>query len=412
MFFHKRLIENKVIRIFNNFKAVFLTGPRQVGKSTLLEKTFPDLKNFTFDPVQDLFKAKEDPDLFLENFKPPLILDEIQFVPELFPALKRKIDKSDKKGQYLLTGSSNLSMLKNLSESLAGRIASLNLYPLTIYEIENISLQENWLQVYLDNPNNLCTKFSSVLTQKQTLFESIWRGGFPGLLNLENDLIQTFFSSYIQTYLERDIRLIEEIKELSNFARFLSLIAAFTGQEINEAHLGREINMSPKTAHRWKELLKHNFLWFELPPYHGNAIKRIAKKSKGYFFDTGLACYLQRISSPEALAASPLLGALFETWVFSHILVLSELLTISPKFYHWRTSSGCEVDVVLEYNGFLYPVEIKAKTNLSKRDTSGIKAFFQTYKNVQEGLILYAGNECFKVSSNIIAMPWNALINF
>lgn len=408
--YKKRLLENKIKELASYFKIVLVVGARQVGKSTMLAHLFPQAKHITFDPVQDLYGAKADPDLFLLNFQTPLILDEIQYVPNLLSALKRKVDQSDAKGQYLLTGSQNISILKTVSESLAGRVAIIHLGSLTPYELADIP-DKHWIESYLDHPDTFFQNIRGVI-QKDGLYASLWRGGYPGLLGIPDHLISTFYSSYVQTYVERDIRLIENIQDLALFDRFLGVSAALTAQEINASHLGREIGITHVTAGRWLDLIKHSYLWIETLPYSGNTIKRISAKRKGYIADTGLACYLQRISSPEALARSPLLGPLFESACVEYIIAICENLKTIPKFYHWRTSSGAEVDLIIELNGKFYPIEMKLASNVSRNDGRGIKAFRDTYPNlpIQKGIILYGGSECYMLDNDTIALPWNSHI--
>lgn len=409
--YNKRHLENKLSEMARHFKVVLLVGARQVGKSTILKHLFPGIKMIVFDPTQDLLGARSDPDLFLNNFPTPMILDEVQYAPELLPALKRKVDLSPDKGQYYLTGSQNLSVLKNIGESLAGRVGILHLEGMTPYEIAGQTNEIHWIETYLQDPNILISRFQGVLPNK--LFEWIWRGSLPGLLELPNEIVPSYFSSYVQTYIERDVRLLENIQDLNELDRFLGLIAALTAQEINYAHIGREIGIAPSTAQRWLALLRHTYQWREISPYSGNTIKRFSKKSKGYYTDTGLICYLQRLSSPETLARHPLLGALFETFVVNIIFGLCNSLNLSPQFYHWRTNGGAEIDLLLERDGYLYPIEIKCKTVLNKRDASGLHAFYQSYANqkIMPGLIIYAGQTCYWVDNKTIAFPWNGLTN-
>lgn len=411
MEFKRRHIEQKILEASKFFKVVLIVGARQVGKSTLLSHLFPHAKKIVFDPVQDLFGARKDPDLFLSSFPSPLILDEVQFVPELLAALKRRVDESDTTGQYFLTGSQNFSMLRTIAESMAGRVAVISL--------ENFSLQEalgqgdtpTWLQSYLDNPSTFFVG-GSTKNPRHTLTEILWRGMFPGALPMPNAQIPLFFQSYIQTYVQKDVRLMENIQHLAEFDRFLGLIAALTAQEINLSQLGREIGISPQTARRWLDILAYTFQWAEIFPYYGNTIKRLAGKKKGIVKDSGLACYLQRIPSPEALAVSPSLGRIFETWVINHLQQQISTLGIPPHVYHWRTDGGAEVDLILEWNGKLYPIEIKCKSNVTKADLSGLTAFRKTYDQtiVMPGLIIYAGSECYKVDEHTLALPWNFVI--
>jgi len=408
--YRHRLAESKLRRLAEHFKVVLVTGARQVGKTTLLQHVLPNLRIVVFDPVQDLYGARRDPDLFLDSFPAPVILDEVQFAPEVLPALKRRVDRSEAAGQYFLSGSQNLSVLRSVAESLAGRVGILQLDGLTPNEILGQGDQPGWLGAYLDDPNSLLDLFGGTLDGLGGLTRFLWRGCLPGLLDVPDDVVPDYFRSYVQTYVERDVRRMEDIRELAGFGRFLGLAAALTAQEINSSQLGREVGVTPGTARRWLDLLASTFQWLELFPFHGNAIKRLSGKRKGFVRDTGMACSLQRVSSPEALAVSPALGALFETWAVNAIHAQFATLTVPPQVYHWRTAGGAEVDILLERDGMLYPIEAKCKTNLNGGDTRSLRAFRETYPlaRIMPGLILYAGSECYWVDKETLALPWNA----
>lgn len=407
--YRSRHAESKLQELARFFKTVLVTGARQVGKSTLLSHCFPDHRVVVFDPLQDLYGARRDPDLFLDSFPAPLILDEIQFAPELLPALKRRVDRDERAGGYLLTGSQNLAVLSAVAESMAGRVGVLHLGGLTGAELADQGSCQGWLASWLDEPGRLTLDPSPRRLTDGPLARSLWRGVQPGLLDAPDSLVPDFHNSYLQTYVDRDIRTMEDIRQLSTFGRFLGLCGALTAQEINDSQLGRELGVSPSTARRWLELLVNTYQWRELAPYHGNTIKRLSGKRKGYLRDTGLAAYLQRLSSAQALAVSPLMGALFETWVVNDLFGQLVQLSVPPLVYHWRTAGGAEVDLVLERDGRLFPIEIKCKTRLTGHDTRGLRAFRETYphQQVAPGLIVYAGEACYRVDAHTVAMPWN-----
>ncbi len=409
MNYRDRHAERTLLRLKSFFKVVLVTGARQVGKSTLLAHLFPEMKTIVFDPVQDIYGARRDPDLFLNNFPPPLILDEIQFVPELLPALKRRVDQLDTPGQYLLTGSQNIGMLRSISESLAGRVGILPLEGMTAYELAGMGKQDSWLPAYLDTPDALPGLLDEKISLLPNLTRALWRGTLPGLLDAPDEIVPDYFRSYIQTYVERDVRLMKDIRELTTFSQFLGLTGALTAQEINVSQFGRDVGVTPATARKWLDLLANSYQWLELFPYQGNTVKRLSGKRKGFVRDTGIACHLQRISSPDALAVSTVLGSMFETWVVNEILRQAITLSMPPQAYHWRTGGGAEVDLVLDRDGKLYPIEVKCKTNLTKHDTRGLRAFRETYKKsrIMVGLIVYAGNGCYRLDSNTIALPWD-----
>lgn len=412
MRYYPRHLESQILESANYFKAILLLGARQVGKSTLLTHLFPEIKTFVFDPIQDLYNARRDPDLFLESFPAPLILDEVQYAPELLAALKRKMDKSEAKGQYFLTGSQNFSVLKTISESMAGRVAIFHLDNFTLQEILGEGKNVGWLPSYLEEPETFFRERKKVPSTFPPLVDFLFRGTFPATLDLPTPQISRYFRSYLQTYVDRDVRTQEDIRQLMEFDRFLGISATLTAQEINASQLGREIGISPHTARRWLDLLATSYQWFELLPYHGNTIKRISGKKKGYFKDSGFACYLQKIESTDSLAVNPRLGAIFETWAVNYICQQFATLSVPPNVYHWRTTSGAEVDLILERDGKLYPIEIKCKSHLSKSDLRGLEAFRETYENnvkVMPGLLIYAGAECYKLDSYTLAIPWNLI---
>lgn len=407
----ERHLEQRLLRHAKTFKVVLAAGARQVGKSTLLQHVFPNVRQVVFDPVQDLYGARNDPDQFLDTFGTPLILDEVQYAPELLPALKRRVDRSEEKGQYFLTGSQNLAVLRNVSESLAGRIGILRLDGLTPAEQAEEASAPSWLESYLNDTNEFAENVSGIqlLQTGKTLCEYLWRGELPALVPFENEDIPAYLGSYIQTYIERDIRMMADLANIAQFGRFLRLCGALTGHEIFQSQLGRELGINPKTARNWLNLLVWSYQWIELPAYSGNAIKKLSSKPKGHLQDSGLACYLNAIPSPESLLCSPAFGNIFESWGVGLIHRQSQRLPLAPSLYHWRTQNGAEVDVILDYNGKLFPIEFKASSRLSKHDTRGIQAFRDTYRNSELGVIVYGGNVPYRISEHAVAIPWTAV---
>lgn len=406
-----RHIEGQILEAAKYFKAVLLLGARQVGKSTLLSHLLPDCKMIVFDPIQDLYGARTDPDLFLESFPAPLILDEVQYVPELLAALKRKMDRSDQKGQYFLTGSQNFSMLRSVAESMAGRVAIFHLDNFSLQEMLGVGSKTGWVTAYLNAPSTFYHDRVTASKELSPLVEFLFKGTFPAVIDLPVSQVPRYFSSYLQTYVDRDVRIQEDIRQLSEFDRFLGLSASLTAQEVNASHCGRELGIAPQTARRWLDLLIFSFQWMELPAYHGNTIKRLISKKKGYFKDTGFAAYLQRVQSPDSLAVAPALGALFETWAVNAVHQQLATLAVPPMMYHWRTSGGAEVDLVIEHEGKLYPIEMKCTTRVGKADLTGMRAFRETYdsKDVMPGLVIYAGTEAHKIDDATTAVPWTLL---
>ena len=388
---------------------MILVGARQVGKSTLLQHLFKGFQYVVFDPVIDVENARADPELFLNNRKAPLILDEIQYAPELLAPLKRRIDKSQKPGQYILTSSLQWGVMKNAAESLAGRAVFLDLEGFSLSEISG-SPSSSWLAHWLKDPKKVIDSPSQRLSLPHTLYEHIWRGGFPRAHFLPPENIGDFHFAYQRTYIERDIRLLANISDLQLFGRFVRLVGALSAQEINFSELGRDLGIHSATAKGWLSLLKEAFQWFEYPAYTSNALKRVSLKPKGYCSDTGQVCFAQAITTPHALGGHPLWGALFETAVVNEIRKQASLLSPSPNIYHWRSHGGAECDLLLEQNGVLYPIEIKATSRPSRADTSGLRAFREAYRTLKiaSGLVVAPVEQFQQLSENDFAIPWDS----
>lgn len=402
--YKSRLIEKRVIELFVHFPVVAVLGARQVGKSTLVENLFAEKVTTTvFDPVVDIGNARQDPDFFLQNTKTPAFLDEIQYAPELLGSIKRKVDRGKQNGQYILSGSQNLSVLKDISESLAGRVAIINLWPMTRQELAGES-SIGFLQAWLTNHN----KTAPVLQESLPTYTSIWHGGYPKIAELPEHLVPGYWQSYMQTYIERDVRKVANIGSLQTFGRFIGLLAALTAQEINHNQLGRELGIARNTALAWTEIAESTYQWLSVPAFSRNSVKKLSGKNKGFFTDTGLICYLQKISSPEVIAGHPMQGRLFETFVVMEIIKLIQQLPIQPNLYHFRSHSGAEVDLILELNGILYPIEIKSKSNPSRKDVRGFAAFRDCFpkENIHQGLVICATPSLQKISEDALAAPW------
>lgn len=409
MKYRKRLFEDKLRRLGAHFPVILLTGARQVGKSTLLEHLLPQAKRIVFDPIIDVANARKDPELFLDHLTFPVILDEIQYAPELLPVIKRRVDQNKTPGQYWLTGSQNLSLLANVAESLAGRAGILSLYPMTFSErYINASA---WIIDYLQDPHAFLKSVTSFnrVWHNETLASVIWKGGYPGVIDVDNEILSDVLDSYWKTYIERDVRLIAEVSDLQEFSRFTQLAANLTAQEIQFTQLGREIGISHQTAQRWLNILKSTYQWSELQAYSGNTIKRVSGKAKGYFMDTAMSAYQMHISSPNALLSHPKLGALFETYVVNDIQRQLTMIQGKPALYHWRSHGGAEVDLIIEMDNVYHLIEIKCKTRPVKSDLRGIQAFRETYPdlNYAPSLLICATSEVMPLSNDCFAMPYD-----
>ena len=407
MNYYPRLLEPKVIELFKHFPVVAVLGARQVGKSTLIENLFEnELNTVVFDPVQDIGNAREDPDFFLQNNPTPLFLDEIQYAPELLASIKRFTDRSKQNGAYIISGSQSLSVLKNVSESLAGRVGILHLLPMSLREISRKTDGASFLTAWLSRSKINWSEWQNV--PAHSVIELIWRGSYPKLLQLPSSIVSNYWESYLQTYIERDVRTVANVGSLQTFGRFFSMLAASTAQEINHAHLGRELGVDRKTALQWTEIAEATFQWISIPAFSRNPVKRIAGKRKGYFTDMGFLCYLQRISTPQAVMNHPSFGRLFESYVVLEILKAVQNWATKPSLYHYRSYAGAEVDLILEMDGRLYPIEIKSKTNPSRRDISGFQSFRECFpkEDIAAGLILCSVEKVVPISADVFAVPW------
>jgi hypothetical protein len=400
-------MEQKVLELFAHFPVVAVLGARQVGKTTLVEKLgIPGLKTFTLDSTIDLGGARADPDFFLQQQPRPLFLDEVQYAPELLGSLKREVDRRQTPGQFLLSGSQNLAVLRSVSESLAGRVSIVELWPLSLAESGGDPARTGWLERAVRG--EAFPEQQTAAVGPPALFPLLWRGGLPGLLTLPDHLCPTYFSSYRQTYIERDVRTAAGVSSLQHFGRFIGLLAALTASEVNHNELGRELGVDRKTALAWTGIASATYQWHEVPAYSRNAIKRLAGKPKGFFSDTGLACHFQGLTSAEQLLHHPGAGRLFETWVFGEVKKRTAIWNAGPNIFHYRTLAGAEVDLLLEMDGVLHPIEVKMTANPSRRDLRGIDSFRDTFPKARlgTGLLVCAIPAATRLRPDLWAVPW------
>ena len=413
MNYRQRHLEGKLERLRRAVPVVLVLGARQAGKSTLLSHVASDAARVVFDPVIDIGNARQDPELFLDQYPPPVILDEVQYVPDLLAVIKRRADEDRRPGQYLLTGSQNPMLLESVSESMAGRAAVLDLHFLSLAErCRQADTDCGWIEDLFESDAVARLIRRGRLPSRDlepTLSARLWRGGFPGHLDHDDELLPDLFSSYMRTYVERDVRRVAAVDDEGLFARFVGLCAAHTAQEINHSQLGRELGVNYHTAQRWLAILRATFQWLEVPAFSNNPAKRVSRRAKGYFADTGFAAWTQRVSSPAALMSNPLQGALFETHVVLDILKQSQAMRFPPRFHHWRQHSGAEVDLVLERDGMLVAVEAKSGARVSRGDTRGIRAFRENHPGQRHGvgIVVAAVRAPTLLGDDIVALPYD-----
>ncbi len=359
----KRAIEDRLEYLSKHFPVVMVCGARQVGKTTLLKelnkKNNNEINYITLDYPNVRALAKSDPELFLQQYGAPLIIDEIQYAPELLPYIKIRVDNADMAGQYYLTGSQMFHMMKNVSETLAGRVGILSMYSLSRAEIEG---RES--KAYVPGSIDVNAKMET----SSEIFEKIYRGSMPKMVSDRELMPEDFYGAYLQTYIERDIRDLIAVKDEMKFLKFISCIAARTSQEVNLADIGKDVGIDGKTADSWLSVMVSSGLVYLLQPYSGNTIKKIVKRPKLYFMDTGLACYLSLWNNPRTLELSAMAGAMFENYVISEVIksYTNQGVDVRSRLFFYRDNNGKEIDLLILDNGILYPVEIKKAADPGK----------------------------------------------
>ena len=392
MYIH-RTAENTIQKFSKQFKVLLITGARQVGKSTLLQRCDKHRNYVSLDDLVEREMAINEPQLFLRNHQTPLIIDEIQYAPQLLSYIKLIIDKSDKKGQYWLTGSQQFHLMKNISESLAGRVGIIDLMGLSLSEI---SANKNQLPFNVDLENNYKKNYSI-----DEIFQIIYNGFYPALNNQEEMDRNAFYSSYLRTYIERDIRALNSISDEMKFLTFIRVVAARTGQVLKYSEIAKEVEISQPTAKNWLSVLVSSQLVYLLPPNYKTVNKRMTKMPKIYFMDTGLCAYLTGWSSPEVIQKGAMNGAFFETFVVSEIIKSYFHNGEIPLIYWYRDTLGKEIDLIIEKNGKLYPIEIKLTANPNK---SMIKNF-SIIKNWDIGAIICMNEKEMFLTENVKVIP-------
>jgi uncharacterized protein len=401
------MLARAILKAMKSFPAIVVTGPRQSGKTTLLKMLFSTTHRFVSLEDPDIrIRAKEDPLHFLEQYEPPVIIDEIQYVPELLSYIKTRIDQKRKPGQWLFTGSQNFTLMQGISQSLAGRVAVLSLLPFSFSERigrgEVAKAFPNLLREL--NPREKCE-------DKISISEVILRGSYPEIASKKSVDRQLWCSSYISTYLERDVRSLAQIGDLSQFERFLKLCASRTGQQLHLSELAKEVGISVTTIKRWISLLETGYQVFLLYPYYKNIGKRLVKSPKLYFNDTALASYLLGLHERETLLKSPNFGNLFETFVVADFWKRFLHFGQMPSMYYLRTRDGLEVDLVIELGQKLYLFEIKGMmTILPKHAASLMRISNDLKSSMGPSAIISITSENFRIGKDIYNYNWKNIL--
>ena len=388
----KRDISKELIASAAEYPAVTILGPRQSGKTTLARMTFPNKPYFSLEDPDIRIAAEADPRGFLSRLESGGILDEVQRLPDLLSYLQGMIDKSRKRGLFILTGSHQPRLHEAISQSLAGRTAMLTLWPFSFHELRRY-------------------------TSSRDPFHLIVRGCFPRL-HEEGLESRRFYNGYLQTYVERDVRALIQLRELSQFQKFLTLLAGRVSQVVNLASLSNDVGVSGTTIRNWLSVLKASYIVFELPPFFENVKKRVIKSPKIYFTDVGLAAFLLGIHTMEQASRDPLRGNLFENLIIADIAKGAFNRGIRPEMYFYRDSHGNEVDLLIKEKGAITPIEIKSAGTFSTDFIKGLERFQALrIKRVSAGAVLFNGKQRFNIRGVRIFNPllvediWETLIS-
>ena len=413
----KRTMEKTVEKMKKSFPVIMITGPRQVGKTTLLsimaDKNKNEKINFiSLDDLNARALAIEDPELFLRTYEMPLIIDEFQYAPNLLSYIKIIVDKKRLEnlknnnvkcnGLFYLTGSQAFETVENVTESLAGRIAILDMNGLTNREIENMEDE-----VFLPDLEVLKNKRKTEILSTIQVFDKIIKGSYPEIYKNENLDRNEYFETYIRTYIERDIRQLINVQDEIKFLKFISNVAVRTGQELNLSDICNGVGITSVTAEKWLSILKNTGIIYLLQPYSNNNVARIVKKPKVYFMDTGLACYLAGYMDSITLEKSAYNGAIFETYVISEIIksYINNGFDAKKYLYYYRDNNGKEIDLLIIKNNIVYPIEIKKSANPGKEAIKNFSVVNKFGLEVGNGGVICMKSEIFPIDKENNYIP-------
>ena len=400
---YKRESVDFIKNVSDTFKVLLITGPRQVGKTTLLLSLKPDNMNYvTLDDVNLRRHAQEDPKMFLEEHPWPLLIDEAQYAPELFSYMKIIVDKEQKNGMYWLTGSQQFHLMKNASDSLAGRVGIINLNSFTYSEI----IQNENKKLF--DPMDIR---KSPKIDVNDLYKIIYKGGMPELYNNKNISQEIFFQGYIDTYISRDVKSLTKIGNEMAFKKFIVSVASRTGEQLNYSSLANDSGISVPTAIKWLSILVTSGIVYLLEPYMSSQLKRITHIPKIIFMDTGLACYLAGWSSARDLQLSSSAGHYLESYIISEIVKSYNARGIRPNISYYRDKDGKEIDLIFYKNNKLYPFEIKKTASPNSDMIKNFKELQKTKKEIGTGGIICFYDELMHLDKNNYIIPVSSVIN-
>lgn len=396
----QRHLANIILKFSKEYPLIALVGPRQSGKTTLSQHLFPNHKYLSLEALDIRQHAETDPRGFLDDHGPNLILDEVQRVPALFSYLQERVDKSQKPGEYILTGSSQFLLIHNITQSLAGRIATFNLYPLTYTELYHYPPDLDFDSLF-QKPEENRKKID-----QQELYKLLLNGFYPRIhdKHLES---RKWYENYLLTYVERDVRSLLNIKNIRTFEHFLQLCASQSANLMAYSNISNSLGVSVPTIKEWISILETSGLIFILPPYFENYSKRIVKTPKIYFADTGLLCYLLSIRNEEQLKVHPLLGSIFETFIVSECFKRFYNMGERPPLYFWRDQTGNEIDLLIHRGKDAFPIEIKLSQSTQSDFKKTIMHWFSLETNpASNGAIIYSGDSAQYITTPVPFIPW------
>jgi predicted AAA+ superfamily ATPase len=405
--YFERDLAPMVLKALKSMPAVIITGLRQTGKTTFLQHQFPpEARRFiTFDDFAQLSAAKSDPDRFVSS-DDPLTIDEVHKCPEIFTAIKKVVDRKRKPGQFLLSGSANFTLLRGITESLAGRSVYFQMHPFSRREIDRKVGDQPFLERFFDNQEMPKHKEFKPIEP-----EEILKGGMPTICLGDVEDRSFWFKGYEQTYLERDIREISQIENIVAYRNLLHLACLRSGQILNLSQLGRDARLTSATTSRYLSLLETSFVIFKLNPYLRNRGSRLIKSPKIYISDSGLACFMVGINKFQMDYREPLLGALFETYVAQNLLAIIDSRWKEAQLYFWSVQGRHEVDFVIEVGRKCLAIEVKSSARWQKKDLSGLEAFLGTTPHCIAAVLCYNGREAVRLGERIWALPLGLVLS-
>ncbi len=398
-----RHIAPYILKYAKQYPIVALVGPRQSGKTTLSQSLFPNYRYVSLENLDYRHHATDDPRGFLDEFGPYAIFDEVQRVPELFSYLQQCVDEDATPGQYILTGSSQFLLMETITQSLAGRIITFRLYPLTFSELYGYPADTNHEKIFQQrHPTH------APIAQEE-LLRLLFTGLYPRVHDRHLDSYK-WYENYTLTYLERDVRSLLNVQNLRTFESFLKLCASQSGQLLNYSSMANALGMSVSTIKQWVSILESSGIIFILPPYYKNLSKRLVKTPKLYFVDTGILCYLLSIREESHLRSHPLLGSIFETFIVNECFKRLSNMGEIPSLYFWRDQTGNEIDLLINHALSSFPIEIKLSQTFQNDFKKSIERWLNLPENPsKKGMVIYCGEHAMQTTSPIPTVPWYQL---